>query len=48
MKQLGLFKGSDTPSLKAVWDFYERAQRYNDQIDLDMAVQCNENFYIGK
>ena len=46
--KLGLFKGEDRPNKKVVWNFYERAQRYNDQINLDAAVQCNENFFISK
>lgn len=46
--KLGLFKGEDRPNRKVVWDFYERGRRYNDKIDLDATVRCNENFYIGK
>ena len=46
--KLGLFKGEDKPNKKVIWDFYERGKRYNDKIDLDATVRCNENFYIGK
>ena len=46
--KLGLFKGDDKPNKKVIWDFYERGKRYNDKIDLDATVRCNENFYIGK
>lgn len=46
--KLGLFKGEDKPTKGCVWNFYERGLRYNNQIDLDETVRCNENFYIGK
>lgn len=46
--KLGLFKGEDRPTKGVVWSFYERGVRYNNQLDLDETVRCNENFYIGK
>lgn len=46
--KLGLFKGEDKPTKECVWAFYERGVRYNNQIDLDETVRCNENFYIGR
>ena len=46
--KLGLFKGEDKPTKEVVWGFYERGLRYNNQIDLEDTVRCNENFYVGK
>ena len=46
--KLGLFKGEDKPTKECVWSFYERGLRYNNQIDLEETVRCNENFYIGR
>ena len=46
--KLGLFKGENKPDKKVVWDFYERGLRYNNQIDLEETVRCNENFYVGR
>lgn len=46
--KLGLFKGESRPTKKCVWDFYERGLRYNNQIDLEETVRCNENFYVGR
>ena len=46
--KLGLFKGEDKPTRKCVWDFYERGRRYNDQLDIDETVRCNENFFVSK
>lgn len=46
--KLGLFSGEDKPSKECVWRFYERSLRYNNQIDLEETVRCNENFYVGK
>ena len=46
--KLGLFKGEDRPTKECVWAFYERGLRYNNQIDLEETVRCNENFYVGK
>ena len=46
--KLGLFKGEDRPTKECVWGFYERGLRYNNQIDLEETVRCNENFYLGR
>lgn len=47
-QKLGLFKGEDKPTKECIWNFYERSLRYNNQIDLEETVRCNENFYVGK
>ena len=46
--KLGLFQGENKPTKKCVWDFYERGRRYNDQLDIDETVRCNENFFVSK
>lgn len=45
---LGLFAGKDEPTVEWGWSHYQKAQQFNNSINLYETVQANENFYVGK
>jgi len=45
---LGLFAGKDKPTVDWGWSHYEKAQQFNNSINLYETVKANENFYVGK